>query len=233
MLVESEAKKVNEQSMRGKLRDRFEQDLRAGEAGLHKKGGTQKIDNVWEPVGRCKERHRRVSGSYDIQVAEKDGKATAINWSIKADKGKDDNPEGIYFIRTNLPDPQEGPLWDIYNTIRRVESTFRCLKTDLNIRPIYQQNDGRIEAHLYLAILGYQLVNTIRFMLARAGIHHDWSHIVRIMSTQQVQTIQMPSKTKTIYLRKASKPIKEAKEIYDAAGCTQTQKTLKKYVVSH
>jgi transposase len=233
MLARSEAKKAKEQSMRDKLRDRFEADLRTARAGLGKKGGTKKINKVWERIGRYKERHRRVSGSYHIQVTGKDGTATAIDWTIQDNKGKDDKAEGIYFIRTNLPDPQEGPLWDIYNTIRRVESTFRCLKTDLNIRPIYHQNDGRIQAHLYLAILAYQLVNTIRYLLARAGIHYDWSHIVRIMSTQQVQTVQMPSKTQTIYLRKASKPIKEAKEIYDAVGCHEIKKTLKKYVVSH
>src|SRR5699024_2889967 len=113
------------------------------------------------------------------------------------------------------------------------ESTFRCLKTDLHIRPVFHQNDERIQAHLYLAILAYQLVNTIRYMLGKAGIHYDWSNIVRIMSTQQVQTVQMPSRTQTIYLRKASKPIKEANQIYDGVGCDRTQKTLKKYVVSH
>jgi transposase len=233
MLARSEAKKTKEQSTGNKLQARFEQDLHAAEAALHKKGGTKKIDKVWERIGRYKERHRQVSGSYKITVTEKQGKATAIDWTIQDNKLKDDKAEGIYFIRTNLQDPQEGPLWDIYNTIRKVESTFRCLKTDLHIRPIYHQTDRRTKAHLNLAVLAYQLVNTIRYLLGRAGIHCDWSHIVRIMSTQQVQTIGMPSKTKTIHLRKASKPIKEAKQIYDAAGCTQTQKTLKKYVVYH
>lgn len=233
MLIESEAKKAKEQSMREKLRGRFEDDLGAAEAALHKKGGTKRIDKVWERIGRYKERHRHVSGSYSISVGEKDGKAATIRWKIKASKINEDKAKGIYFIRTNLPDPQEGQLWDIYNTIRKVESTFRCLKTDLHIRPVYHQSDDRTKSHLYLAILAYQLVNTIRYMLSQSGIHYDWSNIVRIMSTQQVQTIQMPAKTKTIHLRKASKPIKEAKEIYDAARCSQTQKTLEKYVVYH
>src|SRR5699024_4680702 len=225
--------KTKEQSMRKKLRARFEQDLKVAEAALHKKGGIKKIDKVWERIGRYKERHRHVSGSYNISVTEKDGKATSIDWTIKKSKTKEDKAKGRYFIRTNLPDPTEGQLWDIYNTIRKVESTFRCLKTDLNIRPVYHQNDERTKAHLYLAILAYQFVNTIRYMLGKSRMHHDWSHILRIMATQQVQTIEMPTKTKTIHLRKASKPIKQVKEIYDAAGCTETQRTLKKYVVYH
>jgi len=32
-------------------------------------------------------------------------------------------------------------IWNVYNTIREVESTFRTLKTDLDLRPIYHKND--------------------------------------------------------------------------------------------
>ena len=74
-------------------------------------------------------------------------------------------------------------MWNVYNTVREVESTFRCLKTDLQLRPVHHQKDGRIESHLYLAILAYQLVNTIRFMLKEKGITSDWRNIVRIMNT--------------------------------------------------
>jgi hypothetical protein len=53
------------------------------------------------------------------------------------------------------------------------------------------------------------------------------------MSTQTIQTIEMPTDKKDIHLRKPSKPIKEAKQIYQATGCTDTQKAIKKYVVYH
>jgi len=114
-----------------------------------------------------------------------------------------------------------------------VESTFRCLKTDLQLRPVYHQNEDRIEAHLYLTILAYQLVNTIRYMLGQKGIHYDWRNIRRIMSTQTIQTVELPTDKKTIHLRKPSKPIAEVQQIYKATGCRDTQKTVKKYVVYH
>lgn len=233
MLVESKAKKVKEQSMRTKLRARFEEDLRTAQTALHTKGGTKSYDKVCERIGRYKERHNHVSRDYNIKITENKGKATAIKWEIRENKIKEDKAKGRYFIRTNYKNPEEKRLWSVYNTIRRVESTFRCLKTDLNIRPVYHQNDYRIEAHLYLAILAYQLVNTIRYMLAEKGIQYDWRNIVRIMQTQQVQTVELPTPTKTICIRKASKPIKEVKQIYDAARCEDTQKALQKYVVYH
>jgi transposase len=50
----------------------------------------------------------------------------------------------------------------IYNTIREIESTFRCLKTDLDVRPIYHQKDENSEAHLFIGIVAYQLAHGIR-----------------------------------------------------------------------
>ena len=233
MLVQSKAKQLKEQSMQTKLRGRFEQDLQTAESALHKKGGTKRIEKVWERIGRLKQKHKHVSSAYNISVTEQDEKATAIRWTIKENKIKDDKSKGIYFIRTNHNDLKENQIWEVYNTIREVEATFRCLKSDLNIRPVHHQNDWRIEAHIYLTILAYQLVNTIQFMLKKSNIRYDWQNILRIMSTQTLQTIELHTDTKVLHLRKPAKPIKEVKNIYDATGCKHIQKAVKKYVVYH
>jgi len=233
MYVQSPAKRKKEESMNQKLSARFEQDLQTIRAAFDKKGGTKNIEKVWERIGRARQKHRRVSGRYQISVDQREGKATGMRWERKPDPVKEDKEKGVYFIRTSYEHPSEGELWDIYNTIREVESTFRCLKTDLQLRPVYHQNEDRIEAHLYLTILAYQLVNTIRYMLGQKGIHYDWRNIRRIMSTQTIQTVELPTDKKTIHLRKPSKPIAEVQQIYKATGCRDTQKTVKKYVVYH
>jgi transposase len=233
MYVESEAKRKKEDSMDIKLRQRFEEELGSIKESFSKKGGTKTINKVWERIGRAKEKHKRVSSRYKLDVSEKDGNATNLTWTITQNKAKDDKSKGVYFIRTNHENTQEAKLWDIYNTIREVEATFRCLKSDLNLRPVNHQNDDRIEAHIYLTILAYQLVNTIRYMLKNKGLNYDWKNILRIMSTQKIQTVILPTDKKVIYLRKPSVPIKELKEIYDATNCSGTQKAIKKYVVYH
>lgn len=233
MYIQSQAKRQKEESMNDKLKQRFEQDIAVIEKALTSKGGTKKINKVWERIGRAKQKNNRVSSNYKIEVSEQNGIATALKWSIIANKTKDDKTKGVYFIRTNYKNPNEKELWDIYNTIREVEATFRCLKSDLNIRPVHHQNDSRIEAHIYQTILAYQLVNTIRHMLKAQGINHDWTNIVRIMSTQTIQTIELPTDKKTIHLRKPSKPIAQAQQIYKATNCTETQTAVKKYVVYH
>jgi hypothetical protein len=233
MYVQSEAKRKKEQSMNDKLKERFEQDIEQIQLGIDKKGGTKKINKVWERIGRTKQKHNRVSALYDIKVGEQNGIATTLSWILKTIKIKEDKTNGVYFIRTNYGQVEASQLWDVYNTIRKVESTFRCLKSDLNIRPIHHQNDNRIEAHIYLTILAYQLVNTIRYMLNQKDIQYDWKNIIRIMNTQTIQTIELPTDKKMIHLRKPSKPINQAASIYNATDCSQTIKAVKKYVVYH
>ena len=233
MYVQSDSKREKEASMNDKLKQRFEQDISAIQKAINAKGGTKKINKVWERIGRAKQKHNRVSSNYNIEVAQENGTATALTWTIIPNKSKEEKTKGVYFIRTNYKNPKEKELWDIYNTIREVESTFRCLKTDLNIRPVHHQKDCRIEAHIYQTILAYQLVNTIRHMLKKQGMNHDWKNIVRIMSTQTIQTVELPTDKKTIHLRKPSKPIDQVQQIYKATNCKETQTAIKKYVVYH
>jgi len=233
MYVESEAKRKKETSMNIKLMQRFEEDLNSIKTSFLKKGGTKLINKVWERIGRAKQKHNRVSARYKLDVTQKEGKAINLTWTIVENKIKNDKSKGVYFIRTNYQKTEEGELWDIYNIIREVEATFRSLKSDLNLRPVHHQNDERIEAHLYLTMLAYQLVNTIRYMLKQNGYNYDWKNIIRIMSTQKINTIKLPTDKKVMYLRKPSKPISEVRQIYDATNCKHTIPAVKKYVVYH
>ncbi len=233
MYVKSEQKRVKEQSMTDKLSQRFEQELNGLAQGIDKKGTTKKTEKVWERIGRLKQKNHLVSGNYTLEVEATEGLVTKISWAKKEQTNQAGQDHGVYFIRTNYQKPQEAQLWRIYNTIREVEATFRCLKSDLQIRPIHHQNDERVESHIYLTLLAYQLVNTVRYMLKKKEINHDWQNIVRIMNTQNIQSLLLPTKTKTISLRKPSRPIKEAQEIYQATNTKSMIPAKKKYVVYH
>lgn len=233
MYVQSEAKRAKESSMELKLQERFIENLKEIQGALHLPRGTKKIEKVWERIGRAKEKHNRAAARYEITVEQEGGLAIDMSWNLKTDKVKEDKTNGVYFIRTNYQDPGEKELWDIYNTIREVESTFRCLKSDLQIRPVHHQNDSRIESHIYLTILAYQLVNSIRHSLKKEGNNFSWSNILRVMSTQTVQTIEIVTDKKLIHLRKPSKPIKQVEDIYAATNCKSLKPAVKTNVVYH
>jgi hypothetical protein len=233
MYVKSPGKARKEESMNQKLSDRYLQDLQSLKDGLQKKGTVKKTSKVYEKLGRLKEQHSRVSHLYPVEVSEKEGIVTGISWQLDMSKEKKQKLEGVYFIRTNHEHSDESQLWKIYNTIREVESTFRCLKSDLNIRPVHHQLDSRVQSHIYLTILAYQLVNTIRHLLKKSDIHFDWKNIVRLMQTQITQTVIIPTDKKTIHLRKPSEPSKAVEAIYNACQCKHTIKPKRKYVVYH
>ena len=232
MYVRSQQKAVKEASMNNHFSKRYEEDLENIKDALNKKGGTKKIEKVWERIGRLKEKYPTANKYYSITVIpdQERKKATDIKWSKNTVTPK--QTEGVYFIRTNLSGKEEATLWTIYNTLTEIEATFRILKTDLALRPVFHKNDENIESHLFLGLIAYQLVATIRYQLKKKGIHHDWRNIVRIMNTQKEVTSTMKNKAgKIIMIKKCSTPTVDAKQIYDALGYRYNPYFIKKSVV--
>jgi len=69
--------------------------------------------------------------------------------------------EGRYLLRTNLTESDPAKLWQFYLQLVAVEAAFKTLKGDLAIRPIFHQEERRIEAHIFIAFLAYCLHVTL------------------------------------------------------------------------
>ena len=218
LYVHSEMKEAKETSMNDHFCQRYEEELRGLSQQLQKSTGKKNhYYTVIERLGRIKERYPAAVKHYKVDIKVKDGRIKDVIWQKKQLPGPSN--EGVYFIRTSLPQVEEKMVWDIYNTIRGVESTFRVLKTDLHLRPVFHRKDDHMMAHLNLGILAYMVVHTIRFRLSQHGIHHDWQNIRRIMNTQKAGTISVnDGQGKKIHIRVCSKPTTGVKEIYEAMG---------------
>jgi len=231
LYVHSKQKSMKENSMEEKLSERYIEELQNIESALHKKGGTKKIEKVWTRIGRLQQKYPRMNKYFDIRVEQQDGIATRVSWNrLEPENGKQ---HGVYFIRTTLNDKDEKDLWTIYNTIREIENTFRILKTDLKLRPIHHQEDLYSEAHMYCAVLAYQIVSVIRYQLKQHNFNYDWSNIVRIMNTQKLVTTSFKGKDKNFFVRQCSRPSLEALKIYKVLGLKSIPLPRKKSVVPH
>ncbi|WP_027472077.1 IS1634 family transposase [Saccharicrinis fermentans] len=242
--VKSEAKKLKERSMNEQFQARFEEGLRKINESLSKKGGVKRLDKVHERIGRLKQKYPSIQRYYNIEVnalAEEKGTrgkktqkhplASSIEWSVK-ENIEINARSGIYFLRTSLENYDEDVLWSFYNTIREIEASFRVLKTDLDLRPIYHKTDSSTMAHLHLGLLAYWVVNTIRYQLKSKGINHGWKEIVRIMNTQKaVTTTAQNVEDQTISIRRCSEPNEKVKQLYDALKYKYAPFTRKKSVV--
>jgi len=218
--------------MNQQFEQRFLEEMKTARAALSKKGGTKKYDKVCERIGRVKERYPSANKFYTIDVIanENKDKAQDIVWKKKQPKPQED--DGVYFIRTSLSGNDENTIWTIYNTLTEIEATFRVLKTDLSLRPVYHQSDKNIESHLFLGLLACQLVATVRHQLKNSGIRDSWQSIVRKMSTQkEVTTIMRNKKNQIIRVKKCSTPNSRVRQIYDALGLKHQPYFQKKSVV--
>jgi hypothetical protein len=70
--------------------------------------------------------------------------------------------EGRYLLRTNLTENDPALLWQYYIQLVAVAQAFKNLKGDLAIRPVFHQDERRIEAHIFIAFLAYCLQVTLQ-----------------------------------------------------------------------
>jgi transposase len=232
--VSSPTKALKERSMYAQFCSRYEDGLKLIVKGVTTKGGVKKYDKVNQRIGRLAQKYPSVHQLYEIQV-EKDQKnvCTSIRWTKKAQATIDkENGYGVYFLRTSIDAPNEKLVWTIYNCIREIESTFRSLKTDLDLRPIYHKTDDASQAHLHLGLLAYWIVNTIRHQLGGRGINSDWRELLRVMHTQKCVTTTMTNdKGQHLSVRRCSKPETKAAMIYDCLKLKHAPFIRKKSVV--
>jgi len=221
----SEAKEVKERSMNEQFKARYILGLEKISSSLEKKHGIKTRDKVNIRIGRLKKQYGSINKYYTIECDVDDADiVTKITWT----ENKHDElklKEGVYFLRTSLSMKNEETIWTCYNTIREIESSFRCLKTDLDLRPIYHKSDDATMAHLHLGILAYWLVNTVRHQLKKEKIRYSWRELVRIGNTQKaITTIAQKENSQYVGKRKCSEPEPKLRAIYDALKYKQKLK---------
>ena len=70
-------------------------------------------------------------------------------------------------LRTNLKAETAEELWSKYMQLTEAEASFRALKSELAIRPLFHQKEPRVKAHVMVAFLGYALWVTLKHLLQR------------------------------------------------------------------
>jgi transposase len=73
--------------------------------------------------------------------------------------------EGRYLLRSNLSETDPAQLWLMYLLLAEIEATFKSLKGDLHLRPIFHKKESRIESHIFLAFMAYCLQVTLKARL--------------------------------------------------------------------
>jgi transposase len=219
LYVETFDKQAKEQGIFSKKQQGFETGLlqiKESVSKPQKNKKNQSIEKIHQRIGRLKEKYSGIGQLYTIDVIQKDDIVTDIQWTYNENNAQQAKL-GTYFIRTSIKADKEELLWKAYRTLGEIESTFRTLKSDLDLRPIYHQKELNIEAHLNMAVLSYFIVSFIRYRLKLSKIKHCWREIVRIMKTQKCNLNSIINKAgQKIILKNCTRASLKAKKIYDA-----------------
>jgi transposase len=187
----------------------FEAVLQKLADGLAKPRGTKEKAKVTERIARAKERYARAAQHYEIAVVsdETGENVTAITWEKRPKEGSAATHPGVYCLRTTLIDMDDATLWRTYIMLTNLESVFRSLKTDLGLRPVYHFVERRVEGHLFISMLAYHFVHTVRLQLKDKGINDAWDTVRETLAGQQRITATLNRRDgRTVHVRKATRP---------------------------
>src|SRR5258706_6129681 len=129
-------------------------------------------DKLLLRLGAAKTEAGRAFQFVDVQLPKPDEAVTRQTFTFRLDKEKLQQAElrdGHYLLRTNLSADDPEQLWKLYMQLTQIEAAFRCLKTDLKIRPIHHQLEQRVDAHILVAFLSYCLRVTLKKWLEPHG----------------------------------------------------------------
>jgi transposase len=231
VLCRTSGRKEKEKAIRKRFSARMEDALNRLAKSIET-GRLKDRNKMERRLGRIQATHSQVNDLYDIALRDtSDG--VRLFWEIKEDrKVWRGLREGAYMLRTNLDGTAE-ELWSRYMQLTEAEASFRVLKSELAIRPLFHQKESRVKAHVMVAFLGYALWVTLKHLLkSRPGIASECStsatnkpeplsamKTLALLSTLQSADIVLPTTDgREIRLRRVTEPTAEQKSLLQQLG---------------
>jgi hypothetical protein len=199
VLARSKDRILKERSMRRR-------QLKRLWARLHQlKGMALTRDELLLKLGAAKQQSPSAWRLVKIDIPQKD---EALQFSLRRDKLRTvRRREGRYLLRTNLVGRDPAQMWELYTQLVHVEEAFKNLKGDLALRPIYHQNEERVEAHIFVAFMAYTLHVTLRRRLRDLAPGLTPRAVLEKFSTVQMIDIHLPTTdNRTVIMSRYTKP---------------------------
>ncbi|MGI6301932.1 MAG: IS1634 family transposase [Verrucomicrobiota bacterium] len=191
VLVESKARRLKEQGIRLRKMKRFVKRLKE----IRSQKNIDR-DNLLKKVGAAEKDAGRSHRLFEIKIPEEGEEINekTFYWHLNRQKYRTTwYREGKYFLRSNQisKDPEE--LWKQYLVLTEVEESFRNLKGDLSLRPIYHRTMERVEAHIFISFLAYCLHVTLKQRARSLAPGLTPRSIIEQMKTIQMIDVHIPT----------------------------------------
>jgi len=234
ILCRTAGRKEKEQA----IRKRFSSSMEKALQGLEKTialGRLKDRNKMERRLGKIQARHPSVNDLYEVSLRDT-AEGVRLYWQIQQSHQKwCESREGAYLLRTNLQAASAEELWSKYMQLTEAEASFRALKSELSIRPLFHQKEPRVKAHVMVAFLGYALWVTLKHLLKRhapieqkpsaSGVDNAQPFspmkALSLLSTLQSADIVLPTTDgREIRLRRITEPTSEQKSLLQQLGLT-------------
>src|SRR5437667_2101305 len=232
ILCRTSGRKEKEKAIRNRFSTRMEDALKRLARTIET--GRLKNRNLMERrLGKIQARHPSVNDLYEISLRET-GEGVRLSWHMREDRRRwHESREGAYLLRTNLQAETPEELWSKYMQLTEAEASFRALRCDLSIRPLFHQKERRVKAHVLVAFLEYALRVTLKHLLQRRPALIPKPAAADVGNTQPLTPMQalallsklhsgdivMPTTDgREIRLRRVTEPTAEQKSLLDLLG---------------
>ena len=218
------------------IRSRFSNSMETALKGLEKTIVTGRLkdrNKMERRLGKIQARHPQVNDLYDLELRDT-AEGVRLFWQMKEDRRNwRESREGAYLLRTNLKADTAEELWSKYMQLTEAEASFRALKSELSVRPLFHQLEPRVKAHVMVAFLGYALWVTLKHLLKRrpaivpkpsaGGVDNikqmSPMRAIALLSTLQSADIVLPTTDgREIRLRRITEPTPEQKSLLRQLG---------------
>jgi transposase len=237
ILCRTAGRKEKEKAIRSRFSNRMETALQGLEKAIVT-GRLKDRNKMERRLGKIQARHPQVNDLYDVALRDT-AEGVRLSWQMKEDrKNWRESREGTYLLRTNLKAETAEELWTKYMQLTEAEASFRALKSELSIRPLFHQLEPRVKAHVMVALLGYALWVTLKHLLKRrpamapkpsANAAHNVQPLspmraLALLSTLQSADIVLPTTDgHEIRLRRITEPTAEQKFLLQQLGISLPQ----------
>jgi transposase len=232
ILCRTTGRKEKERAIRERFSTRMEEALRRLQTTIA--AGRLKDRNKMERrLGKIQARHAQVNDLFEVTLGDTPAGVRLV-WEMKAEqKVWRDLREGAYLLRTNLQADSAEEMWSKYMQLTEAEASFRALKSELSIRPLFHQKEPRVKAHVLVAFLGYALWVTLKHLLKRrtaivprpadSGVDNTQpispKKALVLLSTVHSADIVLPTTDgREIRLRRITEPTAEQKSLLHQLG---------------
>ena len=175
-------------------------------------------DKLLERLGALKQQAGRTTSCVDLTIPS--GQAFIIG-SFKykfnsATYRKMLLRDGMYLLRTNLTETDPDIIWQRYILLTQVEAAFKSLKSDLAVHPVHHQLEHRVEAHIFVAVMGYCLMVTLRQKLRGCADGLTAQDVLDKLGSIMMIDVRIPTADgRMLEMRRYSQPEVEHRIILD------------------